>query len=102
MVGSPYWMAPECLHGQSYCEQADVFSFGITLAEIMARVPADPEYMPRTKVREWERGRERVGGRKGEREREREREREINLYPISLFLTNFPLYLSQTTSQVVS
>ena len=47
-------MAPECLHGQSYCEQADVFSFGITLAEIVARVSADPEYMPRTKVREEE------------------------------------------------
>ena len=46
-------MAPECLHGQSYCEQADVFSFGITLAEIVSRVSADPEYgMPRTKVRE--------------------------------------------------
>ena len=59
VVGSPYWMAPECLCGQSYCEQADVFSFGITLAEIMARVPADPEYMPRTKVRE----REKEGGR---------------------------------------
>ena len=56
-------MAPECLHGRSYCEQADVFSFGITLAEIMARVPADPEYMPRTRVRE--------GGMKRERERER-------------------------------
>ena len=59
VVGSPYWMAPECLRGQSYCEQADVFSFGVTLAEIMARVPADPEYMPRTKVRERERERER-------------------------------------------
>ena len=77
-------MAPECLHGQSYCEQADVFSFGITLAEIMARVPADPEYMPRTKVREWERRRKREGGRgregeegrKGGRGRGRERERE--------------------------
>ena len=69
MVGSPYWMAPECLRGQSYCEQADVFSFGITLAEIMARVPADPEYMPRTKVREREREREREGGREREGER---------------------------------
>ena len=52
IVGSPFWMAPECLHGHSYCEQADVFSFGITLAEIVARVSADPDYMPRTKVRD--------------------------------------------------
>lgn len=76
MVGSPYWMAPECLCGQSYCEQADVFSFGITLAEIMARVPADPEYMPRTKVRDRERGR--GGGREGEGEK-REKERDYSL-----------------------
>lgn len=50
VVGSPYWMAPECLNGKHYCEQADVFSFGITLAEIIARIPADPDIMPRTKV----------------------------------------------------
>ncbi len=50
VVGSPYWMAPECLNGNSYCEQADVFSFGITLAEIIARIPADPDVMPRTSV----------------------------------------------------
>ena len=44
-------MAPECLYGKSYCEQADVFSFGITMAEIIARIPADPDYMmPRRKV----------------------------------------------------
>lgn len=43
-------MAPECLYGKSYCEQADVFSFGITLAEIIARISADPDFMPRTKV----------------------------------------------------
>ena len=83
VVGSPYWMAPECLCGQSYCEQADVFSFGITLAEIMARVPADPEYMPRTKVRE--RKREGEGDGEGGRGREgRERRRESILYPISI------------------
>ena len=43
-------MAPECLNGKEYCEQADVFSFGIVLAEIMARIPADPDFMPRTRV----------------------------------------------------
>lgn len=50
IVGSPYWMAPECLYGKPYAEKADVFSYGIILAEIMARIPADPEYMPRTNV----------------------------------------------------
>ncbi len=49
-VGSPYWMAPECLNGKQYCELADVFSFGITLAEIMTRMPADPDFIPRTSV----------------------------------------------------
>ena len=43
-------MAPECLYGKPYAEKADVFSYGIILAEIMARIPADPEYMPRTNV----------------------------------------------------
>ena len=43
-------MAPECLYGKSYCEQADVFSFGIVLAEIIARISADPDIMPRTNV----------------------------------------------------
>jgi len=43
-------MAPELLKGKNYCEQADVFSYGIILAEIMARIPADPDFMPRTHV----------------------------------------------------
>ena len=67
-VGSPYWMAPECLRGKSYCEQADVFSFGIVLAEIIARIPADPDFMPRTQVRGEggeEKGKRRGGGREG-------------------------------------
>ena len=50
MVGSPYWMAPECLNGKEYCEQADVFSYGIVLAETATRLPADPDFMPRTRV----------------------------------------------------
>ncbi|XP_015777437.1 PREDICTED: LIM domain kinase 1-like [Acropora digitifera] len=48
VVGSPYWMAPEMLNGLTYNEQVDVFSFGITTCEIIGRVKADPDYMPRT------------------------------------------------------
>lgn len=50
VVGSPYWMAPEVLRGELYDEKADVFAFGIVLCELIARVPADPDYLPRTEV----------------------------------------------------
>ena len=46
-------MAPECLNGKEYCEKADVFSYGIILAEMLAQIPADPDFMPRTKVGVW-------------------------------------------------
>ncbi|XP_075774034.1 dual specificity testis-specific protein kinase 1 isoform X2 [Pelodiscus sinensis] len=48
VVGSPYWMAPEVLRGELYNEKADVFAYGIILCETLARVPADPDYLPRT------------------------------------------------------
>ncbi|NXY77917.1 TESK1 kinase, partial [Glareola pratincola] len=48
VVGSPYWMAPEVLRGEIYNEKADVFAYGIILCEIIARIPADPDYLPRT------------------------------------------------------
>ncbi|NXX81467.1 TESK1 kinase, partial [Urocolius indicus] len=48
VVGSPYWMAPEVLRGEVYNEKADVFAYGIILCETIARVPADPDYLPRT------------------------------------------------------
>ncbi|XP_066470230.1 dual specificity testis-specific protein kinase 1 isoform X2 [Tiliqua scincoides] len=48
VVGSPYWMAPEVLRGEVYNEKADIFAYGIILCETIARVPADPDYLPRT------------------------------------------------------
>ncbi|XP_069498467.1 dual specificity testis-specific protein kinase 2 [Ambystoma mexicanum] len=48
VVGSPYWMAPEVLRDEHYNEKADIFSYGIILCEIIARIQADPDYLPRT------------------------------------------------------
>ncbi|KAI0977860.1 hypothetical protein GJ496_006288, partial [Pomphorhynchus laevis] len=48
VVGSPYWMAPEMLKNQMYDERVDVFSFGIVQCEIIGRIEADPDYLPRT------------------------------------------------------
>ncbi|XP_064612503.1 LIM domain kinase 1-like isoform X1 [Liolophura sinensis] len=48
VVGNPYWMAPEMMTGQKYDEKVDVFSYGIVVCEIIGRVHADPDYLPRT------------------------------------------------------
>ncbi|XP_072570841.1 dual specificity testis-specific protein kinase 1 isoform X2 [Paramormyrops kingsleyae] len=48
LVGSAFWMAPEMLRGELYDRKVDVFSFGIMLCEILGRIPADPEVLPRT------------------------------------------------------
>ncbi|XP_017276744.1 LIM domain kinase 1 [Kryptolebias marmoratus] len=48
VVGNPYWMAPEMIHGKTYDERVDIFSFGIMICEIIGRVSADPDYLPRT------------------------------------------------------
>ncbi|XP_038661839.1 dual specificity testis-specific protein kinase 1 isoform X2 [Scyliorhinus canicula] len=50
VVGSPYWMAPEILRGELYDEKTDIFAYGIILCEIIARIPADPDYLPRTEM----------------------------------------------------
>ncbi|XP_043208197.1 LIM domain kinase 1-like isoform X1 [Amphibalanus amphitrite] len=47
VVGNPYWMAPEMMRGQKYDEKVDIFSFGIVLCEIIGRVAADPDFLPR-------------------------------------------------------
>ncbi|XP_018424203.1 PREDICTED: dual specificity testis-specific protein kinase 2-like isoform X1 [Nanorana parkeri] len=49
LVGSAFWMAPEMLRGEPYDRKVDVFSFGIVLCEIIGRIPADPEILPRTR-----------------------------------------------------
>ncbi|KAM9333085.1 LIM domain kinase 1-like isoform 2-T5 [Pholidichthys leucotaenia] len=48
VVGNPYWMAPEMIHGKTYDERVDIFSFGIMTCEVIGRVSADPDYLPRT------------------------------------------------------
>ncbi|XP_065558180.1 LIM domain kinase 1-like isoform X1 [Artemia franciscana] len=48
VVGNPYWMAPEMMKGKKYDEKVDVFSFGIVLCEIIGRITADPDYLPRS------------------------------------------------------
>ncbi|XP_019752279.1 LIM domain kinase 1-like isoform X2 [Hippocampus comes] len=47
VVGNPYWMAPEMIHGKSYDERVDIFSFGIMICELIGRVSADPDFLPR-------------------------------------------------------
>ncbi|KAM4635228.1 dual specificity testis-specific protein kinase 2 isoform 2-T3 [Polymixia lowei] len=48
LVGSAFWMAPEMIRGEPYDRKVDVFSFGIVLCEILGRISADPDVLPRT------------------------------------------------------
>jgi serine/threonine protein kinase len=37
IVGNPFFMAPEMMHGKAYDEKVDVFSYGIVLCEVFVR-----------------------------------------------------------------
>lgn len=47
IVGTPYWMAPEVINGESYGRKADVWSMGCTVVEMLTKKPpwADLETM---------------------------------------------------------
>jgi serine/threonine protein kinase len=38
VLGTPQWMAPEVMEGQSYTWKVDVYSFGIVLCELFSRI----------------------------------------------------------------
>lgn len=47
IVGSPYWLAPECFKNLWYNHKCDIYSFGVICCELNWRIPADPDYLPR-------------------------------------------------------
>lgn len=47
VVGNPFWMAPEMMKGYVYDEKVDIFSFSLIICELIGRIDADPDLMPR-------------------------------------------------------
>ncbi|XP_071848282.1 LIM domain kinase 1-like isoform X2 [Apostichopus japonicus] len=47
VVGNPFWMAPEMMKGYIYDEKVDIFSFSLIICELIGRIDADPDLMPR-------------------------------------------------------
>ncbi|XP_060583649.1 mitogen-activated protein kinase kinase kinase 2-like [Ruditapes philippinarum] len=47
IIGTPYWMAPEVINGETYGRKADVWSVGCTVVEMLTKKPpwADLETM---------------------------------------------------------
>uniref|UniRef100_A0A915I1K9 Protein kinase domain-containing protein n=1 Tax=Romanomermis culicivorax TaxID=13658 RepID=A0A915I1K9_ROMCU len=48
-AGDPYVMAPEMIREESYDERADIFSFGVTLCEMIGKCNVDPDVLTRNK-----------------------------------------------------
>ena len=36
-LGTPFWLAPECMESQEFTEASDVYSFGIIIWEMFTR-----------------------------------------------------------------